>query len=299
VKPNFLVIGAARSGTTALCKQLGQHPDIFMTEPKEMHFFAHANAEARYTGPGDSEMINRHVVSDPSAYLDLYNGSTGATARGEGSVSTLYAHNSAPDAIDRWADPDVRLVAVLREPADRAYSSYLYLRARGYEPLSSFEQALEHEPERRSQGFHHMWHYSEMSRYEAQLPVFAERFGDRLLTLVFEEYRDDPLGHLAQICSHLRVDETFDFSTGGSINSGGEQRSKLLSGAMAGLRSNEGVKRFVKKVVPSTARERVRQLNLAKPELEPSVLPDLYADHAGDREAVQAVLGREVPSWRR
>ena len=69
--PQFLVIGAARSGTTALYQYLAEHPRLFLTEPKEPHYFALAGSAPAFTGPGDRPTINRLAVTDPAAYPEL------------------------------------------------------------------------------------------------------------------------------------------------------------------------------------------------------------------------------------
>ena len=70
--PNFLVIGAGRSGTTALVEGLRSHPKVFVTEPKEPHYFALHGRQPDFAGPGDAHTINRVAVTDRQAYLDLY-----------------------------------------------------------------------------------------------------------------------------------------------------------------------------------------------------------------------------------
>ena len=299
VLPTFLIIGAARSATTALSGQLDQHPDVFITTPKEMHFFAHAGRPTTYNGPGDDEMMNRHIITEPSEYLDLYAAAGNTTARGEGSVSTLYAPQHAPDAIKQWADPNVKLVAMLREPSARAHSSYLYLRSRGRELLQTFAEGLAAEPDRIDRGFHHMWHYSAMSQYSEQLPTFVEAFGDRLLTVVFEEYRDDPATHLASISEHIGIDSTFPFDATGSVNRGGAPRSETFAKSLAALRTFEPISKVIKATTPRSLRERVRQANLAKSdtEVEAPVLAELYEKHEADRQSVYDILGRTVDAW--
>src|SRR5918996_796747 len=132
--PNFLVVGAARSGTTGLVEGLRSHPRVFVTDPKEPHYFALHDQTANFAGPGD------------------------------GSVSTLYYHERAlPEVVAM--NPDMRLVALLREPIARAYSSHQYMRARGFEPYEDFLQAVDEEPRRKADDYHHLWHYTSMSFY--------------------------------------------------------------------------------------------------------------------------------------
>ena len=89
-RPNFLVVGAARSGTTGLVEGLKSHPKVFVTDPKEPHFFALHEMGAHFTAPGDQHTINRVAVTDLDAYLGLYPQDHDYLALGDASVSTLY-----------------------------------------------------------------------------------------------------------------------------------------------------------------------------------------------------------------
>ncbi|HEX6473777.1 MAG TPA: sulfotransferase, partial [Candidatus Limnocylindria bacterium] len=130
--PNFLVIGAAKSGTTALWSLLRQHPQVFMPALKEPHHFAFdADQPApQFRGPGAN--LHRDAVTGTDAYRALFADAGEALAVGEASATYLYVAASVERI--RAAIPDARLVAILRQPADRAYSSYLHLKRQGREP---------------------------------------------------------------------------------------------------------------------------------------------------------------------
>jgi hypothetical protein len=295
LRPTFLVIGAARSSTTAVAWALGDRPDVFVTDPKETHFWAFTAAPRTFVGPGDDDMFNRHLVTDPERYLALYEGSEHAAARGDGSVSTLYHPTASIEAIRRYAAPDVRLVCLLREPAARAHSAYLYLRSRGYEHLDTFAAGLGAEEERIGAGHHHMWHYRSMSRYAEQLPAFADAFGDRLLVAVSEEVQADPAAFSRTLLAFLELDPepALDLST--EVNRGGEPRSALLTRTLGGLRRHDTVRRAVRAVVPTRMRESVRRANLSS---GPTVdLTDLRTEFAPDVAAVEEHLGRRIEAW--
>ena len=138
--PNFLVIGAAKSGTTALYHTLKQHPQIFMSPVKEPHFFAFEGERPVYCGPGDRELFNPRVVFRLEDYVRLFDGLRAQTAVGEASVQYLMRSDAAAARI-RQHIPRAKLIAILRQPADRAYSHYIMLRSQGLERLS-FTQAL-------------------------------------------------------------------------------------------------------------------------------------------------------------
>ncbi len=93
--PTFLVVGGARCGTSALSEGLRAHPRVFVTEPKEPHYFALHGREVDFSGPGDERTINQVAVTDRDAYLRLYPREHDFLALGDGSVSTLYYHQHA------------------------------------------------------------------------------------------------------------------------------------------------------------------------------------------------------------
>jgi hypothetical protein len=296
-RPTFAVIGAARSSTTAVAWALGDRPDVFVTDPKETHFWAFTGTSPHFTGPGDDEMINRRIVTDPAAYLALYDRAGDVAMRGDGSVSTLYHPAHSIESLRRYAHPDVRLVCLVREPAARARSAHLYLRSRGHEPIESFTEALAAEDERIAAGWHHMWHYRAMSRYAEQLPAFADAFGDRLLVAVAEEVQADPARFSTALLEFLGLDPVPPLDLSSEVNTGGVPRSALVTGVLGALRRQDAVRRAVRAVVPTRVRESVRRANLTPaPDVD---LAPLRAGFATDVAAVESILGRRVDAWHR
>src|SRR3954452_17434204 len=120
--PNFLIVGAAKSGTTSLYYYLKQHPQVFVSPVKEPKFFAYEGEKVVYRGPGDAEN-NRRLVNNLADYRALFGGANGAKAIGEASPVYLYS----PKACERIRHylPDAKLFVILRDPAERAYPSFL------------------------------------------------------------------------------------------------------------------------------------------------------------------------------
>ena len=70
--PTFLIVGGARCGTTGLVEGLRRHPNVFITDPKEPHYFALHGSGAHFTAPGDAHTINRVAVDvSGEPYVDL------------------------------------------------------------------------------------------------------------------------------------------------------------------------------------------------------------------------------------
>ncbi|MGY1691430.1 sulfotransferase family protein [Geodermatophilus sp. SYSU D01105] len=291
--PDFLVIGAARSGTTALTSFLGEHPDVFVSSPKEPHFLAFPEGAPRFTGPGDDDLVNRVAVRDPETWLRLFAGRPEAR-RGEGSVTTLAYPAAAVPAVERWCAPGCRLVAVLRDPVDRAFSSWQYLRSRGHD-AGSFEEGLAAEEERIAAGWSHMWHFARLSRYAEHLAPFAAGSGDRLLVLVQEELAADPAGQLRRVFAFLDVDPDVPVHTDRRVNEGGLPRSRGVAGALNVVRRSAAARRVVTRAVPERYRERIRSANLRRETVDPETRRRLATSFAGDLRDLQELLGRRLP----
>ena len=296
-KPDFLIIGAARSGTTALASFLQQHPEAFICAPKEPHFFAFADQQPNFCGPGDDVMLNRRAVTQWSEYEQLYQTRRDERVAGEGSVSTLYYHPRAIENIRRYA-PDVKLIAVLRNPIDRAFSSYLYMVGRGFEPLDDFAAALAAEQQRCHEGWHHIWHYTSMGFYAAQIEAFQHAFGrERLKVYLFDDLRNSEQDLLQDLFSFLGIDSQFRPQTDISVNRSGVPKSQLLTAAMQQLSRFPRVRECVKSVVPFRIRERIRAANLSRPKLADDIRDSLRDIFQQDIQQLSRLLERDLSPW--
>ncbi|MGY1722111.1 sulfotransferase family protein [Blastococcus sp. SYSU DS0533] len=292
---NFLVIGAARSGTTALTSFLGEHPDVFVSSPKEPHFLAFPGGAPRFTGLGDDDLVNRTAVRDEAAWRALFDGRS-ERRLGEGSVTTLAHPATAIPAVERCCAPGCRLVVMLRDPVDRAFSSWLYLRSRGYD-AGTFEECLTAEEERTEAGWSHMWQLTRLSRYTGQLAPFAAAFGDRLLVVVQEEFAADPAGQLRRVLEFLEVDPSAEIDPTRRVNSAGLPRSRAVTAAQNVLRRSPALRRLVTAAVPQRQRERVRAANLGPATPAPATRARLADALAGDVADLQDLLGRRLAVW--
>ena len=293
--PDFLVIGAARCGTTALTSFLGEHPDVFVSAPKEPHFLAFPGGAPRFAGLGDDDLINREAVRDEQAWRDLFRGRS-ERRRGEGSVTTLAYPDASIPAIERFCAPGCRLVVMLRDPVDRAFSSWLYLRSRGYD-AGSFEECLAAEEERTRDGWSHMWQLARLSRYAEQLAPFVAAFGDRLLVVIQEEFAADPGGQLRRVLEFLDVEPDVDIDPSRRVNTAGLPRSRAVTSALNTLRRSPALRRLVTAAVPQRQRERIRSANLDRTAIDPATRARLAAALADDVRDLQVLLGRRLTMW--
>lgn len=296
--PNFLVIGAARSGTTGLVEGLRTHPQVFVTDPKEPHYFALHRLGARFTAPGDEHTINRVAVTDRRAYLSLYPPEHDYLALGDASVSTLYYHEEALPEVRRM-NPAMKLVVMLREPVARAYSSHQYMRARGLEPVEDFLAAVELEEWRKERGWHHIWHYTSMSCYADSLEaVYATFPREQVGVWFYDDLEADYSGTVSSILRFLDVPPAVGEATGvPRVNISGQPRFMPVHTAISWATGHERVRNFVKVRTSYRFRERVRRAVLQSDPMPAGARHALEPVFEGDLNRVRGLLDGRVPPW--
>jgi hypothetical protein len=205
--PNFLILGAAKAGTTALYHYLNQHPQIYMTPLKETNFFALEGQPLNFSGPGDDDYVNRMSITTLDAYKEQFDGVRDEIAVGEASPLYLYDERAARN-IYRYV-PDAKLIIILRNPIDRAYSAFLHLVRDGREEFADFGTALQREDERIRAGWEHLWHLKQMGLYYEQVKRYYDLFPrEQIKTYLYYDFRTQPQVVLQELYGFFGVDET-------------------------------------------------------------------------------------------
>ena len=272
--PNFLIIGAMRSGTTSLFAALSAHPQVFGAPGKELRFF-----DLGYDRGIDW-------------YRDRFRGSEGKAAIGEASQTYMYDHA----ALDRIATdlPDVRMIAILRDPVERAYSHYWLNRSRGREPLS-FDQALEEEAGRlegSSVTDRFYYSYVDRGRYRTQLDRVCSLYDRSALhVLLFDDLRDHPVQAFQGVCRFLGIEDGPTSSTPGRrVNEFQGFRSLRLRTWTKAI-EHHGFSRTARAV---GAMNRIRD---SYPPMGAETRALLGEKFRSDNLALSEWLGRELDSW--
>lgn len=199
-KPNFLIIGANKGGTTSLSEYLKEHPEVFIPEIKEPMFFNHyANQQE------DGQFKTQRVIKSLTSYQELFKNGTGHKARGEASTSYLANPYCAKHIHD--FNKDMKLIAILRNPIKRAYSNYL-MYVRWGDENRSFYKALKDELAgvEQPQGKQYLY----LGHYLNALKTYKDLFGaEQLKVYINEDLRKNPQGVYKEICDYLTVDNTF------------------------------------------------------------------------------------------
>jgi Sulfotransferase family len=296
--PNFLIVGAGKAGTTALYRYLGQHPQIYLSPVKETNFFALQGEKADFRGPGVQERINSWSVTDVESYRALFNRVSGEEAIGEASPLYLYSPK-APRRI-RHHLPDVKLVAVLRDPAERAHSAFVHMVREAREPFTDFELALNEEEARVEDNWPWIWHYERVGFYNEQLRRYFDLFDrEQVRVYLYEDLGADPVGVLKDIFRFLGVDDESVPDVSVRHNLGGVPKSTAVHSF---LKRPNPLKNAIKPLIPSGPRKRMvaklRNRNLrAAPRLAPEVRRRLVGAYREDVLGLQDLIGRDLSGW--
>ena len=305
--PNFLVIGAPRSGTTMLHYSLGQHPEIFVSPNKETNFFLFDGADARPSG-----LSEREFEIHQAPLRQLRSRSTRrcspappiGTWRWKSSPTYLMSPEVAPRIKARV--PEVKLVAILRQPVDQALSLYMVRQGgtvAGAGLTEGFVEALTTESAG-SNGARDGLAIVEYGLYHRYLAAFYQHFDRRQIKVaLLEELQRDSGRFFAELFRFLGVDEGFRPELQ-RYNETGAARSATLHRLLYG---NYRLKTWVRNNLPQSAayrlarlQHRLRSANLSRTQgLPPALRPELTARfYAEDIGALEGLLGRDLSIWR-
>lgn len=300
--PNFLIIGAMKSGTTSLYHYLGQHPQIYMSRIKEPNFFALEGSNLDFDGAEGKEQIQRWVkresVTSIEEYRALFRGAVNATAIGEASPMYLYSPE-APHRI-RYYVPEAKLITILRNPVERAYSAFLYLTRDGREPLSEFSQALQVEECRMRNNWEWIWHYRHLGFYYAQLKRYFDVFDrNQIKVYLYEDLRVGLPRVVQDIFRFLEVDEAFVPDTSLRHNVSGSPKNGLLPRLI--FRRNR-IKAILRPLFPQVLRQRISeslrsQYLVEAPPLAPEVRRELLEAYRDDVLRLESLIERDLSEW--
>lgn len=286
--PNFMIIGAAKAGTTSLHMYLSQHPEIYLPKEKETHFFDW------------DDLYNKGL----DFYLDhFYVGAEKFPARGDATPSYLHLPNKVIPRIQQaFGDYSLRFIVLLRDPIARAWSHYLHMVRIGEETLS-FEDALHAEAERLSKMPDRWFGYYRDGLYATQLSAWFDAFGREAFAIhLLDELSSNPLFVLKDICRFLKVSPEFQ-PVLFRANQAGEARSRLL---MRMLVVDIPGKQWLKSLVPPHARRRIRvalrSWNTRPMEKRPRMNTEtevwLRNRYEPSVRELEDLLGRSFEQWR-
>ena len=316
-RPNFIILGAAKSGTTALHNYLGQHPDIFVTLKKEPKFFTFYGETPDTDGTADAEgrqryeYVKRGSIYDLDAYHALFETVADETAIGESSPMYLYCPRSAQRIYEY--DPGMKLIAILRDPVERAFSHYMQysIQVQGDEYLPTFEKAIAAEPIDHPHIWYSFRHYVRLGFYYRQLQRYFDRFdANQIRVYLYEDLKHDSQQLFQDIFQFLNVDDAFTIDTTRSHNVGAAPKNQLIHASLGWINAMANTQnptlKAVKSAIPtpiyrgvSNTVQWVKKRNVTqKPaSCAPETRQQLIECYRDDILHLQDLIQQDLSSW--
>lgn len=301
--PDFLIIGAGKSGTTSLDNYLKQHPQIFIPSVKEPNFYGFELTKIEdFNGDEGEIAYYRSCVTTLNDYLKLFQVARVDQVKGETSNTYLY-HNSAPDRI-HYYNPEMKLIAIFRQPADRLYSRFLHLARDRQLPTPKFSNCLDRDSIwwRRGDLIKEGFYFKNLSRFYDLFPA------SNIRVYLYEELNKNTEGVLKDIYQFLEVDDSFRADLSVRYNQSGLIKNKFLDW----LYGTEGVaQKTIKALLPIATVEKLRSSiqvqrivnklkskNLERPKIDPEVrrilTQEVYFD---DIQKLEKLINKNLQHW--
>lgn len=246
-----IIIGAGKSGTTTLARWLGARSDMVLGYRKEPRFFTDFD-QVPWTGPGAARFAET-MISDEAEYLAAFDGPKQAKWCIDASTDYLWCPVSC-ERIAEWSRRfEVKLIAILRDPADRAFSQYQHT-IRDHLETGTLEAALDAEETRYQSSWHPVFYHIRRSCYADEISRYAAAFGDSLMVMDYSDL-SAPEACLERIAAFLGVpieNTAGDVRHNVSYSYRSQWLAKLLRKSMLGS--------MPKQIVPETLRHRLKEM---------------------------------------
>ena len=283
--PDFFIVGAPKAGTTSLYYYLEQHPDIFMSPVKEPNYFSFTEIEKQnlyYTEKG---------ISNWEDYVALFRNSSGKKARGEASVSYLFYPGVAKNIFNKI--PEARIIIMLRNPIDRAFSHYEMDYRLGY-VKSSFSEIVfdKNKNHLRQMQFQQ---YVLLGNYAEQVNRYFEVFGKKnVFVVLFDDFKTDAEGVIKKLYKFLQVNPDFENDTEEKHNISEQPRNKLL----LALYRTKAIRKLMRKLFPASIIAGVKKILMTKKKSRnPEVVSFLRNYYMPGIIELENILNRNLKNW--
>lgn len=297
--PNFLIVGGEKCGTTALYGYLVQHSDVFIPEVKECRYFSDMGNAVLNPFNGD-DFAKKGIVYIPKTldeYSSLFDSST-QPLRGDASPDYLYfAERSVPNIINTLG-ADAKIIIMLRDPIQRAFSNYLHHVRENLTSLS-FDEYLVIEDKFDQNATWWGFYIKRVGLYAKSVRLFIEKF-PQTKVVFFDDFVSAPQHVTQEVLQFLGAKGEHALNKPAFTNKTGVTRNPLVQNALAGKWAGKDIvkamaKGFLGEKRFNDALIRMKEWNLKKPEISPQAIGLLREYYADDVAELEIVLGKKVP----
>ena len=297
--PNFLIVGAAKSGTSSLHNYLNQHPDIFMPT------FTSAGLKVKEPRFLIKNKVKNRLPKGIWKYEDyksLFDGVNNEIAIGESTVLYLYYYNEAIKNIKRYLTEDVRIIIMLRNPIDRAYSAYLFA-SRTHQENQNFKEALMNARKRfdEDETLSPMILYKELGLYFEMVKAYMKNF-KKVHIILYDDFVSQTDIEVQEVLDFLNISKRISIDTNRVINSGGKRWD---SRTVKDLLMGEGIlKQFIKFLLPQKLRfiikKRLTNIFTSNAKsMNESIKRDLFEYYKKDIQLLENLINKDLSQWKR
>jgi len=285
--PNFIIVGAPKAGTTSLYQYLSEHPQVFMSTPKEVNYFSREEIEVQ------GLYYKAFKAGSLEEYKLLFDNAKGRKAIGEGSVSYLFYPNTA--AKIKESIPDAKIIILLRNPVDRGFSHYLMDYRLGLVDLP-YENIVRKISTSKNIGLYYQ-QYVELGLYYEQVKRYLEIFGTEQVKIYLQEdLRQDTKGIVFDLYNFLNIDKSFVPEVDIEHNAFLMPKNKFIHK----LYSSSTIRSCISSVVPN--RVKYYLLNTLferkkKPILSQETRDFLLKIYESDIKNLEKLINRDLSFW--
>ncbi|MCK9372280.1 MAG: sulfotransferase [Sulfuricurvum sp.] len=285
--PNFIIVGAPKAGTTSLYYYLSEHPQVFMSDPKEVNFFSREEIERQ------GLYYDSFRVKSIEEYEKLFETVSTEKAIGEGSVSYLFYPETAEKIKEML--PDVKIIILLRDPIERGFSHYLMDYRLGLVSLP-FEAIVNKSENHKNMDLYYQ-QYIELGLYYEQVKRYLDLFGEGQVKIYLqEELRKNSDAVIKDLYDFLEIDPLSFPDTEREHNVFSMPRNKFIHA----LYASYPIRTLMSVLIPNSLKDRLINLffdRKNKPKLDQRIKEDLLKLFTPDIKNLEQLIGRDLSHW--
>lgn len=295
IRPNFFIVGAAKCGTTSMYEYLRVHPEVFMPEKKEPYFFGR-----------DLEIADYWAIRDETQYLSLFTDAGQATRVGEASVWYLPSQQAAQEI--KQFDPQAKIIIMLRNPVDMAYSLHGQFLFSSNEDIVDFQEAWDAQSDRQrgqrippTSHFPRGLQYTQMATYSPQVQRYLDVFGPQAVhVIIFDDLISDTQTVYQRVIDFLEIDPDFrpDFSVANAAKPLRNLPAKRFLKSYPRVEKALGatLSPSIRHCVGNTLTKILKQPSRGK-KLSPDLRRELMSQFRPDIDQLSSLIDRDLTGW--
>ena len=295
-----MIVGAAKSGTTSLYEYLKWNEQTFLPNVKEPHFFSFFNNKPNFISPESLPT----VVSSINKYSKLFDKAKKNQLLGDASQSYLYKHNTVINAVKEIygeKSRSIKIIIILRNPIERAWSQYWHFKKNFNEPLDFLEAINQDTIDKRlKENWNIFYDYLGFGMYTDQIKSFESNF-DNVKIILFDDLKMSSENVLAQVCEFLELNLIHSVNKKKNFNPSGKPKNNLY-GLLWKINVSKNIFTPFKAVLPMGLRKKIKNLLMEKAlekkfmsEKEREYLNSIYRDEI--KHLYKHINREEIKQW--